>query len=502
MVRSREAKPPPLPCLIVFFSTLTLRPRLNSIEGKGVAELDRVSLNCPSIFSTKYHHTAGLRDLADFLPASLAAIVSYFSEEITRGTWKPVMLNGLDWPSPAATLPAVESQIKEVLASAGVHISISGQPRMPILFIETILFCSVTPMLPLPIAALISLSITIKMEEFSHVHGIITQGVENSATSSSWPSMSIIGALWSQKVRRWHDFIILSCSQSPFARENTAVAQLIRSCFSSFLGLADEFPFFIPNKEFTNLLGHSLCRRAPRLTVSPGFLYARSCQIFPDNNFACEEILKVLIKRARALAKDCNSDRLARLRSECRSLSSASSSVQQMASLAATMLCLAGGVNLIRLLYEQVLPTLLLSAGDEKLGSAGQVCSIFEGFALAYVLLMSGASVWGVGKTSPAYALIYTSKRQRVVDRHLEFMAKVMEGNIVLGCGEATWRAYVLCFVGLLVDFVPTWVSEVKLETLRKMAYGLWKWHEGDLALSLLERGGHKAINLVVESLL
>ncbi|GJM88243.1 hypothetical protein PR202_ga04283 [Eleusine coracana subsp. coracana] len=84
------------------------------------------------------------------------------------------------------------------------------------------------------------------------------------------------------------------------------------------------------------------------------------------------------------------------------SLSSASSSVQQIASLAATMLCLAGGVNLIRLLYEQVLPTLLLSAGDEKLGSAGQVCSIFEGFALAYVLLMSGASVWGVGKTSPS----------------------------------------------------------------------------------------------------
>ncbi|TVU18704.1 hypothetical protein EJB05_34815, partial [Eragrostis curvula] len=56
----------------------------------------------------------GLRELADFLPASLAAIVSYFSAEITRGIWKPVMLNGSDWPSPAATLPAVESEIKEV----------------------------------------------------------------------------------------------------------------------------------------------------------------------------------------------------------------------------------------------------------------------------------------------------------------------------------------------------------------------------------------------------
>lgn len=343
------------------------------------------------------------------------------------------------------------------------------------------------PMLPLPIAALISLSITIKMEEFSHVHGIIGQGVQNCATSSSWPSMSIIGALWSQKVRRWHDFIILSCSRSPFTRENAAVGQLIRSCFSSFLGSADGFSFFTPNKEVTNLLGHRLHDMAPRLSVSPGILYVRSCPLFPDNNFACEEILKVLIERVRALAKDCSSDRLPRLRSDSRPLSSASSSVQQTASLAATMLCLAGGVSLIRLLYEQVLPTLLLSAGDEKLGSAGQVCSIFEGFALAYVLLMSGASIWGVGKTSPAYASIYTSKRQRVLDRHLEFMAKVMEGNIVLGCGEATWRAYVLCFVGLLVDFVPTWISEVKLETLQKMAFGLKKWHEGDLASCLSE---------------
>lgn len=95
-----------------------------------------------------YHYTAGLRDLADFLPASLAAIVSYFSEEITGGTWKPVMLNGSDWPSPAATLPAVESQIKEVLASAGVHVSISARPRMSmsvhrncsILFVTTLYY--------------------------------------------------------------------------------------------------------------------------------------------------------------------------------------------------------------------------------------------------------------------------------------------------------------------------------------------------------------------------
>ena len=58
----------------------------------------------------------------DFLPASLASIVSYFSAEITRGVWNPVSMNGIDWPSPAANLLLVESEIKKILASAGVQV--------------------------------------------------------------------------------------------------------------------------------------------------------------------------------------------------------------------------------------------------------------------------------------------------------------------------------------------------------------------------------------------
>ncbi|XP_042389930.1 mediator of RNA polymerase II transcription subunit 33A-like [Zingiber officinale] len=73
--------------------------------------------------------TTGLRDLMDFLPASIAAIISYFSAEITRGIWKPVSLNGTDWPSPSPTLLSMESEIKEILASVGVHIN-SCYPRM------------------------------------------------------------------------------------------------------------------------------------------------------------------------------------------------------------------------------------------------------------------------------------------------------------------------------------------------------------------------------------
>lgn len=64
----------------------------------------------------------GLKDLADFLPASLASIVSYFSAEVSRGVWKHVSMNGVDWPSPAANLSNVEEQIKKILAATGVNI--------------------------------------------------------------------------------------------------------------------------------------------------------------------------------------------------------------------------------------------------------------------------------------------------------------------------------------------------------------------------------------------
>jgi cobalamin biosynthesis protein CobD/CbiB len=61
-----------------------------------------------------YLHSSGLKDLADFLPASLATIVSYFSAEVTRGVWKPAFMNGTDWPSPSANLSMVEEHIKKM----------------------------------------------------------------------------------------------------------------------------------------------------------------------------------------------------------------------------------------------------------------------------------------------------------------------------------------------------------------------------------------------------
>ncbi|KAF7092885.1 hypothetical protein CFC21_095339 [Triticum aestivum] len=291
----------------------------------------------------------------------------------------------------------------------------------------------------------------------------------------------------------------------PFTRDNNAVAQLIRSCFTSFLGpLVNGRSCFVANRGVINLMGQSPGQSGCRLSISPGCLYMRSCGMFLDNNFVCEEIFKVVIERAHALANECGCDinGPSYLMSGRMSISCALSSVEQIASLAATMLCHAGGVKLIHLMYDQIVPTLLLSPGDRKRGSAGSLCSIFEGFALAFVLLLSGASIWGIGENPPVYTSVHPSKRQRIVGMHLEFISMVMEGNMDLGCGQATWRAYVLCFVGLLVDFVPAWIPQVPLKTLQKLASGLKKWHEHDLAHSLLERGGPEAISIVVEHML
>lgn len=65
---------------------------------------------------------SGLKDLADFLPASMVTIVSYLSAETTRGLWKPASMNGTDWPSPAANLSMVEQNINKILAATGVDV--------------------------------------------------------------------------------------------------------------------------------------------------------------------------------------------------------------------------------------------------------------------------------------------------------------------------------------------------------------------------------------------
>ncbi|KAI5427933.1 hypothetical protein KIW84_033091 [Lathyrus oleraceus] len=159
--------------------------------------------------------TTGLRDLVDFLPASIAAIIDYFSSEVTRGVWRLVPMNGTDWPSPTAVLQSVESEIKAILTHVGVAVPNCSSGDSPV-------------MLPLPMAALVSLSITFKLDKsLEYIHAITGVALENCASGFPWPSMPVIGSLWAQKVRRWHNFIVVSGSRSVFRHNNESVAQLV-----------------------------------------------------------------------------------------------------------------------------------------------------------------------------------------------------------------------------------------------------------------------------------
>nr|XP_017219089.1 PREDICTED: mediator of RNA polymerase II transcription subunit 33A isoform X2 [Daucus carota subsp. sativus] len=168
----------------------------------------------------------GLKDLADFLPASLASIVSYFSAEVSRGVWKPVFMNGVDWPSPAANLANVEEQIKKILAATGVDVpSLVAGGSSP-------------ATLPLPLAAFVSLTITYKLDKDSQRFlNLAGPALESLAAGCPWPCMPIVASLWTQKAKRWSDFLIFSASRTVFLHDNGAVIQLLKSCFTAALGL-------------------------------------------------------------------------------------------------------------------------------------------------------------------------------------------------------------------------------------------------------------------------
>ncbi|KAI5430536.1 hypothetical protein KIW84_034930 [Lathyrus oleraceus] len=127
--------------------------------------------------------TRGLRDLVDFLPASITAIIDYFSSEVTRGVWRLVPMNGTDWPSPTTILQSVESEIKAILTHVGVAVLNCSSGDSPV-------------MLSLPMAALVSLSITFKLDKsLEYIHAITGAALENCASGFPWPSMPVIVSL-------------------------------------------------------------------------------------------------------------------------------------------------------------------------------------------------------------------------------------------------------------------------------------------------------------------
>ncbi|CAL0301193.1 unnamed protein product [Lupinus luteus] len=209
----------------------------------------------------------GIKDLADFLPASLASIISYFSAEVTRGVWKPVFMNGTDWPSPAANLLNVEEQIKKLLAATGVD---------------------VPSLAPVDRAS----------ERFLNLAG---QTLESLAAGCPWPSMPIVASLWTQKAKRWSDFLIFSASRTVFLHNRDAVVQLLKSCFTSTLGM-NSSPI-TSSGGVGALLGHGFKPHfcGGMCPVAPGILYLRAYRSIRDVVFLIEEVVSILMQSVREI---------------------------------------------------------------------------------------------------------------------------------------------------------------------------------------------------------
>ncbi|KAF0933181.1 hypothetical protein E2562_016130 [Oryza meyeriana var. granulata] len=434
----------------------------------------------------------GLKDLTDFLPASLATIVSYFSAEVTRGVWKPAFMNGTDWPSPAANLSMVEEHIKKIVAATGVDV-----PRL-------VTGGSTLGTLPLPLAAFVSLTITYKLDKASERFlNLAGPALENLAASCPWPSMPIVAALWTQKVKRWSDFLVFSASRTVFHHNNDAVVQLLRSCFTATLGMSSTTSVCSCGG-IASLLGHGFGSHCSGglSPVAPGILYLRIFRCIKDCSILAEDILSLLMLSVKDIAETTvsrhRSDKLKKTKYVMRhgqvSLSSAMAQVKVAASLGATLVWLSGGTALVQSLFQEMLPSWFLSVQDlEPGGASGGTVYKLGGHALAYFAVCSGMFAWGIDPTP------VSRRRERVMWSHFEFLASALDGKISLGCDLSLWRAYVSGFLGLVVECTPCWVLEVDLRVLKRLSAGLRQWKEDELAVALLRRAGPEAMGATTE---
>lgn len=440
----------------------------------------------------------GLKDLADFLPASLATIVSYFSAEVTRGVWKPAVMNGTDWPSPAANLSNVEEHIKKILAATGIDVpSLAAAVSSP-------------ATLPLPLAAFLSLTITYKLDKVSQRFlNLAGPALESLAADCPWPCMPIVTSLWTQKAKRWSDFLVFSASRTVFLHNSDAVAQLLRSCFTATLGLNSTTPLS-RRGGVSALLGHGFRSHfnGGISPVAPGILYLRVYRSVRDIMFLAEEIVSLLMQSVREIANAGiwkeTTEKLKKTQTGARyrpvSLAASMSKVKHAASLGATLLWLSGGQGLVQCLLKEMLPSWFISVHrPEQEEVSERTVSVLRGYALAYFAMLCGAFAWGIDMLSSA-----SKWRPRILRQHFDFLASALERKISLGCDLVIWRAYVSRFITLMVRCAPNWVVEMDKDLLIRLGKGLVHCNEDDLALALLTNGGVStmgaAAKLIIET--
>ncbi|KAL3647906.1 hypothetical protein CASFOL_008874 [Castilleja foliolosa] len=409
--------------------------------------------------------TTGLKGLTDLLPASLATIISYFSAEVSRGLWKPAVMNGIDWPSPAANLSMIEEQMEKVLAAAGVNVPSFSTGA------------SSSTTLPLSLAAFLSLTITYKHHDRNSRH--LTLVCPALSDLSIWPSMSIIVALWAQKATDWTEFLIHIASETVFHHNKDAVVQLLRVCFTTALGLNSSVG------GVGALLGHDLGSQFPSgiSTIAPGTLYLRVHRAVKNVKLVTEDIVSILMHTVNDIvtSNGLPQQNMQKARSSQVSLADAMNQVKTAASLGASLVWLTGGLNLVQSLYKEILPSWFVCNHWSDPNNRQESGGMLGAYALAYFTHFCGLFAWGVDSASPAH-----KQRQKVLGKHLEFLASVFDRKISIGCKKATWRSYVTGYFSLVISCTPNWMLEVDVEVLKRVSKGLKQWNEEEMGLALL----------------
>ncbi|XP_016647568.1 PREDICTED: mediator of RNA polymerase II transcription subunit 33A [Prunus mume] len=425
----------------------------------------------------------GLKVLVDFLPASVATIVSYFSAEVTRGVWKPAFMNGKDWPSPNANLSNVVEKIKEIIAATAVEVSSAAASDG-----------SSQATMPLPLAALVSLTITYKTDKDSKRYlDLAKVALASIAAGCPWPCMPIVYSLWTQKAKRWSAYFVFSGSRTVFLQHRDAFVQLLKSCFTATLGLHSTPLSY--NGGIGALLGHGIGshihgRVSP---VAPAILYLHAYPYLSDIVFLNKEIVSLLMHSVREITgsgfpiEGCKRLKTAKnvMIQGKYLMDSNLTRVKLVASLAASLVWLSGGLGLVQSLFKEFLPSWFVSVHSSRQEGEPNGVAWLKGYVVAYFASLCGGFVWGVDSSSWG-----SKRRPKILGTHMEFLARALNGQISLGCDETTWRSYVLGFISLMVVCMPTWMLEVDVDVLKTISKNLRQWNEEELALDLLGIGG------------
>ncbi|GER30150.1 mediator of RNA polymerase II transcription subunit, partial [Striga asiatica] len=288
----------------------------------------------------------GLKDLADYLPATLATIVSYFSAEVTRGVWK--------------------STGRARLLTSPMSRNRSRKYWLP------------------PV-----LTITYKLDRASQRFlDLAGPALESLAAGCPWPCMPVVASLWTQKARRWSDFLIFSSSRTVFLHSPPAVVRLLRACFRA--ATAGPAPPSGP------LLGHGGLSPA-----APGIVYLRFFRSIRDIMFLRDEVISLLMQTVADVV----------VGPARKKFSAALTKVKLAASLGASVIFLTGGPGLVQSLLKETLPSwFVLGPRPDESG----VMRVMRGYALAYLAMLCGAFAWGVGP-GPAAG----RRRAAILGRHL-----------------------------------------------------------------------------------